>query len=66
MARGPREFRAAERIGQTRAARRTVPVAIGSRLAIGQGYSAEWRGKQIGIDRDRDSLRVRIDSAEGD
>src|SRR6202795_3395171 len=43
---------------------RRIPVAIGNRLAIGQSYCAEWRGQQIGIDRDWEPLRVRIDNAE--
>src|SRR5208282_181329 len=41
-----------------------VPVSVGDLLAVGQSYRAERRGQQIGIERDRDSLGMSVDSAQ--
>src|SRR5205807_3038083 len=43
---------------------RRIPVAIGNRLAIGQSQRREWCRQQIGVDCDRESLRMRVDTAE--
>ena len=44
--------------------RRGIPVAIGNRLAVGQRYRGKRRRQQIGVDRNREVLGVRIDAAE--
>src|ERR1700722_15868575 len=43
---------------------RRIPVAIGNSPAIGQSQRGEGRRKEIGIDSNRESLRVRVDSAD--
>src|ERR1700747_1670808 len=41
-----------------------VPVSVGDLLAVSQGYGAEGREQEIGIDGNRESLGVSVDSAQ--
>src|ERR1700733_1785230 len=56
-------FSASQRVGSRR---RRIPIAIGNNLAIGEWQRGKRRRQQIGIDRNRQSLSMRINTAYGD